>query len=572
MDEINSSNLNKPFKYEGTHFKRWSKKLLFYLTTKKVASCVQFDKPVVNNPPTVEESKTIRTWEENDFLCKNYILNALSDELYDYYANYKTAKDVWEALFKKYDTEEAGAKKYAVSRYLKFQMTDDKSVVAQTHDLQMIAHEIISEGMVLDEQFQVAVIIDKLPPLFKEFKNVLRHKSKEFSLESLITKLRIEEESRKQDYKDEILVVSNNKNQKKNHTPVVLKANGKNMKNQKKSHNQNFKNQTQTQNKYKNPGNGQSSNSGQFLCFKCGKPGHMARKCRNVPQAQANLTEEDLCAMISEINMVSGAEGWWLDTGASRHICFDRTMFKTYSETADKKVLLGDSHSTEVVGTGNVELKFTSGKTVILKDVLHTPEIRKNLVSGYLLNKAGFTQTIGADLFTLTKNGIFVGKGYATDGMFKLNVDAMNKISPSAYIACSFNIWHARLCHVNKRLVKNMSTLGLIPELSLNDFEKCEWCSQAKITKTPHKSVFRESEPLDLIHSDICELDGVTTRNGKRYFITFIDDCSDYSFVYLMKNKSEAFDMFKNFLNEIENQFNRKIKRLRSDRGTEYDS
>ena len=46
----------------------------------------------------------------------------------------------------------------------------------------------------------------------------------------------------------------------------------------------------------------------------------------------------------------------------------DRTMFKSYSESEDKKVLLGDSHSTIVAGSGEVELKFTSGKTVILKD------------------------------------------------------------------------------------------------------------------------------------------------------------------------------------------------------------
>ena len=105
-----------------------------------------------------------------------------------------------------------------------------------------------------------------------------------------------------------------------------------------------------------------------------------------------------------------------------------------------------------------------------------------------------------------------------------------------------------------------MSNLGLIPKVSLNDFEKCEFCSQAKITKTPHKSVTKVTEPLELIHSDICELDGTLTRNGKRYFITFIDDCSDYTFVYLMKNKSDAFDMFKVFVAEIENQFSRKIK------------
>ncbi|KAK0598805.1 hypothetical protein LWI29_038139 [Acer saccharum] len=102
-------------------------------------------------------------------------------------------------------------------------------------------------------------------------------------------------------------------------------------------------------------------------------------------------------------------------------------MFKSYSNAVDKMVLLGDSHSTVVAGSGEVELNFTSGKTIILKDVLHTPEIKKNLVSGYLINKAGFTQTIGADLFTLTKYGIFVGKGYATEGMFKLNVD-VNKV------------------------------------------------------------------------------------------------------------------------------------------------
>ena len=83
---------------------------------------------------------------------------------YDYYLECKTSKETWDALQKKYDTEEAGIKKYVVSCYKKFQMTDDRSVVAQSHDLQKIAHEIIFEGMPLDEQFQVAVMIDKLSP------------------------------------------------------------------------------------------------------------------------------------------------------------------------------------------------------------------------------------------------------------------------------------------------------------------------------------------------------------------------------------------------------------------------
>ena len=154
--------------------------------------------------------------------------------------------------------------------------------------------------------------------------------------------------------------------------------------------------------------------------------------------------------------------------------------------------------------------------------------------------------------------------------MFKLCLDS-NEIA-SSYVVCSFNNWHARLCHINKKLVKNMSILGFIPELSLNDFDKCEFCSQAKITKNPHKSVARETEKLDLIHSDLCEFDGVLTRNNHRYIMTFIDDYSGYTYIYLLKHKSEAFSMFRTYLAEIENQFGRKIKRFRSDRGTEYDN
>ena len=76
------------------------------------------------------------------------------------------------------------------------------------------------------------------------------------------------------------------------------------------------------------------------------------------------------------------------------------------------------------------------------------------------------------------------------------------------------------------------------------------------------------TEPLELIHSNLCEFDGTLTRNSKRY----VDDCSNYIFIYLLKTKSDAFDIFKVYVTKIENQFNKRIKRLHSDRGTRYDS
>ena len=60
------------------------------------------------------------------------------------------------------------------------------------------------------------------------------------------------------------------------------------------------------------------------------------------------------------------------------------------------------------------------------------------------------------------------------------------------------------------------------------------------------------------------------TRYGERYFITIIDDYSLYGYVYLLRNKNEALEMFKTFKNEVENQLNNSIKILRYDRRGEY--
>ena len=145
----------------------------------------------------------------------------------------------------------------------------------------------------------------------------------------------------------------------------------------------------------------------------------------------------------------------------------------------------------------------------------------------------------------------------------------MNK-NPVAYVVESSNIWHERLGHVNYKCLQRLMNLNMIPKSKISK-DKCEFCVQAKLTKTPSPHVERTTEPLSLIHTDLCDLKYVQTRGGKKYFVTFIDNCTRYCYVYLLRSKEEVLDKFKEYKLEVENQLEKTIKIVRSDRGGEYD-
>ena len=100
---------------------------------------------------------------------------------------------------------------------------------------------------------------------------------------------------------------------------------------------------------------------------------------------------DDLCAMISESNLVGNRKEWFLDSGSTRHICSAKEVFATYTPTEyDEDLFMGNTATARIAGTGKVMLKMTSGKVLTLNNVLHVPTIRKNLVSAALLVKNGF--------------------------------------------------------------------------------------------------------------------------------------------------------------------------------------
>nr|GEU72512.1 Pol polyprotein [Tanacetum cinerariifolium] len=445
----------RPEKFDGQNFKRWQQKMFFYLTTLGLAR----------------------------FLKKNYTL------------------------------EDAGTKKFVVARFLDYKMVDSKNVISQVQDLQVLIHNIHAEGMTLSENFQAAAIIEKLPPSWVDFKNYLKHKQKDMSVEDLVVRLRIEEDNML-GQKDTYTHDSANANMIEH----VGSSSRSNPKGKGKDKRKNYK-KSKRKSEYLAPKVGIVKQNFQRTCYNCDQPCHRADNCKmpkRVNPRQANMVNNDVdmtaivfdvCAMISKVNLVgTNHGGLWIDTWATRHVCADKSMFHSFRVVDNgQKVYMGNSATADIKGEGDVVLKMTSKKELKLTNVLYVLEIRKNLVSGWLLNKFGFCLVFEYDKFVLSKSQIYVGRGYAMNGMFKLNVmvvkNEINKMNSSAYLIESSNVWHGRLGHPN---------LQEHPSNRLNE------------------------KPNHLI-------------------------CKD-----------EAIDKFVLYKTEVENQLGKKIKVVRSDRGGEY--
>ncbi|XP_055814101.1 uncharacterized protein LOC129883467 [Solanum dulcamara] len=178
-------------------FKRWQQKMFFYLTTFSLQRFTNEDASVVEEEtPDNEKFIVIEACTHSDFLCNNYIFNGLEDDLYNVFSVCKTSKELWYAIEKKYKTEDASLKKFVAAKFLDYKMVDSKTMMFQVQELQVIIHDLLTEGMIINGTFQVATLIEKLPPSWKDFKNYLKHKLKEMTLEDLIVHRRIEKDNK----------------------------------------------------------------------------------------------------------------------------------------------------------------------------------------------------------------------------------------------------------------------------------------------------------------------------------------------------------------------------------------
>ena len=293
----------------------------------------------------------------------------------------------------------------------------------------------------------------------------------------------------------------------------------------------------------------------------------------------------------SEVNLTSVPKHtWWIDSGATTHISVSMQGCLSCRKPNDgeRYIFVGDGKKVEVEAIGTFRLLLKYG--TYLNETYVVPFFRRNLVSISILDKFGYTCSFGNNKFILFQNSNLVGTGSLSyvDNLCSLSyvdnlymLDTVASYHETLQLSTqgvkrkltdenSSSLWHKRLGHISKMRIERLESDGILDSLDFVDFEICTNCIKGKQTNTRRFGANRVTDVLQLIHTDICGPFPTVSWNGQQYFITFIDDFSRYGYLYLIHEKPQSLEVFKSFKVEVENQLNKRIKNVRSNRGGEY--
>ena len=331
--------------------------------------------------------------------------------------------------------------------------------------------------------------------------------------------------------------------------------------------------------------------SGGVVCYYCHKPGHVIRDCKKrqnrnhkfqsayiastteasnqsvqfsaAELARFQLYQDSLRSPSTPITAIaesgnpnkclvsSSSSKWVIDAGATDHMTGNSSLFSTFqSQPSPSTVTLADGSHSCVIGSGTI----VSTPSIPLTSVLSLPNFSFNLMSVSKLTRALKCYISFFPVFCLFQDLMtkqIIGRGHESWGLYILDPTILRPIA-SSEVTTPFET-HCRLGYPSMPLLKK-----LCPQfsnlLSL-DCESCQFGKHHRLSYSPRVNK-RTSAPFELVHSDVWGPCPVVSSTRFRYFVTFVDDYSRTTWLYLM--------------NHLITQFHVYVQNLRSDNAKEY--
>ncbi|XP_022843115.1 uncharacterized protein LOC111366633 [Olea europaea var. sylvestris] len=285
------------------------------------------------------------------------------------------------------------------------------------------------------------------------------------------------------------------------------------------------------------------------------------------------LSGQEKCLVANVALKAQNSNMWYLDSACSRHMCGNKSLFTTLDECNGGMVTFGDGGFAPILGKGTVQMLGLP----VISNVLYVEGLKSNLRSISQICDDDFEVSFVQKRCTVyDSSGGVVLEGVRTSDNCYGVLPNSNYVCRSAKIDVS-ELWHKRLGHLNYKSLEQLSKKELVdglPKLGPSKNAVCGPCQLGKQLKGSHKKTTKilTKRPLELIHMDLMGPSRTESLGGKRYILVVVDDFSRFTWIELLREKSDACDLIKSLCKRLSNELNLKVSRMRSDHGKEFEN
>lgn len=574
--------------FDGACYSSWKLRLTTLLEYKEC-----------HEPAIVLKNETTdAAWKKKDLKARTIIMSTISDKQLEYITECKTAYEMIKKFDKIYLTQSTAMQIICRGKIEDIKLSNYNTIEDFFVDFEKTINEFKMAGGKINEPEKLRYLLRALPPSYSYIGDFLDV---------------IPEEQRTVDYVQSKIKEKNmatNDTEKKNNvstfttkTKVQCFTCGKIGHLQKDCwHNQrnyqgpqSYQGHQNYQGRYQS-GRGhrgvqRSFNRGGFYRGRSRGRGQGHPKSEQATNSSSESWSTQVCN--PEVNQVSWSpdEGeysnnskiiWLLDSGCTDHIINDDTYFHNYIDLITPvDVKLPDGKVLKATKIGTVKIYFRNyynEKHVDLQNVYFVKEIKQNLLSMSKITKNCTIVAKDEHAKIYNQYRELIGVADKINNLYRLKSFVSNNCENERYVN-SLTLthkekWHRALGHVNfqylNKLINNKLVEGLPDKIESTEM-KCSNCIQSKMANVPFaNNRTKTTEILELIHTDLNGPHNTIGYGGEKYFLTFIDDYSKCTRIFCIKSKSETASCFIEFVNLVENKFNKRVKKLQCDNGKEY--
>lgn len=534
--------------------------------------------------------------KKRDNKCKSIIVQCIEDTQIDIVRNKETAYAMWKSLKDIYEKKGLSGQLFLRRKLMSMKMEENEKIEDFLLKFNRVLCQLKTSGAEIKEEDTVCMLLLALPKSYETVVTVLENLPTEnLNMDFIKAKLRTEAEKKQEicGSRDEIVKPTafiSKKSQtchncgEDGHFKRDCKKSIRNQPNYNGSRGNTYREEINRGGKNQRGRNFRTrpryQRRGNFYPHPWYNQNQDIRK-GNYVEAD-NAGDDSVCFMSDRDKSIQNKGNdeivFFIDSGCTDHLINEKSYFNDLMMLKNpiKIAIAKDRSYIEAIGIGNVNvLSYVNGKTVkcTIKNVLYVPNLRRNLLSVKKLEMCDIKVIFGNGEVQLLSGKNLIGIG-TRNNLYEISFKVSRNECLSIEVEDEMTkLWHKRYGHIsyaNLKKLRDYKMVDGIKELNLNKVEFCESCINGKMTRLPFKTRKRSSSFLEIVHSDVCGPITPTSHDDNKFFMTFIDDYSNFVYVYIIKNKSEVFNCFREYAQMVQTKFRKRISTLRCDNGREY--